>query len=209
MYFLEIPPALVGAGFGWYMTRQRNIPLDPLPWEDPHDGQMCHHKGCRAPGRFPSPNRKEKKFFCLEHARLHNEAWDYFSNMSREEIDYHRQQDLIGWRPSWPLGTRSVSLDHIRDRLGLLGATPDRDRPHQAHTHHGDRYPEDIHQALTVLGLSGRVTQKSLKAHYNKLVRRLHPDANGGDRRHEAQFRRVNEAYKQLGSFLKKQSESC
>ena len=52
-----------------------------------------------------------------------------------------------------------------------------------------------IHEALEVLGLSAPASADDAKARYIALVKRLHPDANGGDKTAEERLKLVNEAY--------------
>ena len=53
-------------------------------------------------------------------------------------------------------------------------------------------------RALAVLGLGEDSDLKAVRASYSKLVRRFHPDRNGGDRSHEARLGEVIEAYQLL-----------
>src|SRR5215475_14943554 len=47
-------------------------------------------------------------YFCLDHVREYNAAWDYFRGMSATEIERMRRADIVGDRPSWPLGARAA-----------------------------------------------------------------------------------------------------
>ena len=53
-------------------------------------------------------------------------------------------------------------------------------------------------QALAVLDLTAPVTMEEIRARYRALVKRLHPDANGGDKSAEEQLKVVNQAYSTL-----------
>src|SRR4029450_381301 len=53
-------------------------------------------------------------------------------------------------------------------------------------------------KALETLGLDTKATGKDIKARYKELVKRHHPDANGGDRGSEDRFRDVLQAYRVL-----------
>lgn len=53
-------------------------------------------------------------------------------------------------------------------------------------------------RALEVMGLGVDVDRKALRRRYSDLVRRYHPDRNGGDRSHEGRLTRVVEAYQLL-----------
>ncbi|MES1151583.1 MAG: J domain-containing protein, partial [Dongia sp.] len=49
--------------------------------------------------------------------------------------------------------------------------------------------------ALAVLDLAPPVSWSEIRARYKDLVKRLHPDANGGDKSAEEQLKLVNQAY--------------
>ena len=189
------------------MSRIETVPLTPFVGERNDKKRYCCHPGCRSFAEFPAPRReKEDKTqdgYCLEHARLHNEAWNYFADMSREEIEYHRRQDMVGWRPSWPLGESGASYVRVIDPFDVeaeQSQAPSHDQS-VADKRLSD-IPTGIRCALNVLGLSPGVTFDSLKKRYKELARRLHPDANGGDRCYEERFRKVHEAYEQLSAFF-------
>jgi curved DNA-binding protein CbpA len=60
------------------------------------------------------------------------------------------------------------------------------------------RFDKAQRQALAVLGLGEDADRHALRQTYSTLVRRYHPDKNGGDRSHEARLRAVIEAYQLL-----------
>ncbi|HEX8526803.1 J domain-containing protein, partial [Allosphingosinicella sp.] len=51
-----------------------------------------------------------------------------------------------------------------------------------------------------ILGLGADCDRRRLRERYSELVRRYHPDRNGGDRSHEKALQAVIEAYTQLKS---------
>jgi len=59
-------------------------------------------------------------------------------------------------------------------------------------------------KAFDTLGLSANAKQEEIKRRYKELVKKHHPDANGGDRGSEERFRAVVQAYQLL-----KQSGFC
>ena len=60
------------------------------------------------------------------------------------------------------------------------------------------RFAAEEVQALQVLGLDAEIDRPKLRRRYSELVRRYHPDRNGGDRSHEARLGKVVEAYQIL-----------
>jgi hypothetical protein len=120
--------------------------------------------------------------------------------MSPEEIEA-AQSPIAGWErgvrafahaagadpaPSW--GDFSDPLEAIRGRFGRgrgVAAEP-------------SRFSGAEKAALGVLGLGGDADLAAVRKAYSVLVRRYHPDRNGGDRTHEAKLRNVIEAWQTL-----------
>ena len=55
-------------------------------------------------------------------------------------------------------------------------------------------------KALEALGLEGEATAQEIKVRFKMLVKRHHPDANGGDRSTEDRLREIIQAYNYLKS---------
>jgi DnaJ-class molecular chaperone len=62
------------------------------------------------------------------------------------------------------------------------------------------RYGLAALKALDQLGLDDSVDMAVIKARYKDLVKRLHPDANAGDRSNEDKLREIIRAYNYLKS---------
>ncbi|HEU5286281.1 MAG TPA: DnaJ domain-containing protein, partial [Sphingomicrobium sp.] len=60
------------------------------------------------------------------------------------------------------------------------------------------RFSKPERRALSVLGLGEDCDRHGLRSRYSKLVRRYHPDKNGGDRSHETRLGEVIDAYQLL-----------
>jgi hypothetical protein len=159
----------------------------------------CATEGCREEGAYKVPKSHENLstylWFCLAHARAHNEKWDYFAGMSMAEIERFRSEAIYGHRPTWPLGKRAagVSFGRTGTRIedGYAVFAEDRAAP---------RRPERVlprlqQQAFDVLNLESSATLNEIKARYKELVKRFHPDANGGDRGAEERLKQVIKAY--------------
>lgn len=159
----------------------------------------CATAGCREEGAYRVPKSHENLstylWFCLAHARAHNEKWDYFAGMSTAEIERFRSEAIYGHRPTWPLGKRAagVSFGRTGTRIedGYAVFAEDRAAP---------RRPERVlprlqQQAFDVLNLDSSATLIEIKARYKELVKRFHPDTNGGDRGAEERLKQVIKAY--------------
>jgi DnaJ-domain-containing protein 1 len=62
------------------------------------------------------------------------------------------------------------------------------------------RYNAVALKALATMELTASATEQTIKARYKELVKRHHPDANGGDRSSEEKLREIIQAYNYLRS---------
>ncbi|NIK90037.1 DnaJ-domain-containing protein 1 [Rhizomicrobium palustre] len=124
--------------------------------------------------------------------------------MSEEDVARFQEEALTGHRPTWQLGKRAAGVKtadgtsgsyRIEDGFAVFGdAEPEKSRrPERALT--GLQ-----RQALDTLGLEPTATLNEIKAKYKELVKRFHPDANGGDRGTEERLKQVIKAYSHLRS---------
>jgi len=60
------------------------------------------------------------------------------------------------------------------------------------------RFTADERHALGVLGLNDDADLHAVRRRYSRLVRRYHPDRNGGDRSHERKLGQVISAWQLL-----------
>ncbi|HEX6980684.1 MAG TPA: J domain-containing protein [Alphaproteobacteria bacterium] len=178
--------------------------------------RRCDHPDCTAAGEYRAPRSRktltEYYWFCLDHVRAYNAAWDYYKGMSPEEIEAARRMDTVGWRPTWPMGVRRgrangyrIDPDELRaafrrffdeDMFGADSGPSHRPPP---------RATTQEEEALAVLNLPAGATLEEVKARYKELVKRNHPDANGGDKAAEERLKLINQAY----TYLKTQAQNA
>ncbi len=164
----------------------------------------CAIPGCTAPGEYKAPLQPANfdgpgawRFLCLDHVREHNAKYNFFDGMSPNEI-YHAQSPLGGWeRPSHRFAANGADpLPRWSDFHDPLEAISGRFRRQEYGSN--SRFSKPERRALSVLGLGEDADRYKLRARYSALVRRYHPDKNGGDRRHEVRLSEVIEAYQLL-----------
>ncbi|WP_315919064.1 J domain-containing protein [Mesorhizobium sp. SP-1A] len=171
---------------------------------------LCQWDGCKEPGthRAPVGRMKEGEYFrfCFDHVREYNKGFNYFSGLADSDIARFQKEALTGHRPTWKMGasagTRSAP-DFAQHRSGRAGYYRNIGDPFnlfgESHAAPRERKARPLEaKALETLGLDARATGKDIKARYKELVKRHHPDANGGDRGSEDRFRDVLQAYRVL-----------
>src|SRR5437899_9456684 len=169
----------------------------------------CDHPGCIAGGDFRAPKSRLELhhyyWFCLEHVRAYNSAWNYYAGLNESEIEAEIRHDTVWQRPTWKLGDRHGPsyADRIRDYFGVFSGGPDsgRDRARRNGDHGRDaawRALSAREQALAVFEIEPPFTPVRLKARYKALVKLHHPDAHGGDKAAEEKLKIINQAYATL-----------
>jgi len=164
--------------------------------------------GCTHEGEYRAPKSRDALrdyfWFCLDHVRSYNAAWDYYKGMSPGQIEAHMRDDTSWQRPTWPLGRLGGGVpeeEFLHDRLDILGAAGLR-QARGSHTPPATTPPADLRQPLNTLGLSWPVSLDEVKSRYKELAKSHHPDTNGGDRAAEERFKTINLAYAQVRSHL-------
>ena len=173
----------------------------------------CEAPGCACAGDYRAPHSpsrlSEYRWFCLEHVRAYNSAWNYDQGRSPAEIEAQIRADAVWQRPTWPLGSgpRKIDLEMAADPFEVL---PRRRRP-QARNGTGGGTDRRGHafspgtpeaRAADLFELHGPLTLDALKSRYKQLVKRHHPDANGGSRQAEERLKTINLAYATLRRAL-------
>lgn len=171
--------------------------------------EACSEAGCEAPGEFRAPvpgGRRpgfdgpgDWRFLCLDHVRAFNSDYNFFEGMSSDEIEAE-QTPYGGWdretrafSPNAGGGPRWADFTDPLDAIGARFA-----RKAEGERKDGRPLSDGDRRALKVLGLGQDVDRRALRMRYAELVRRYHPDRNGGDRSHEKALQDVIAAYTQL-----------
>ncbi len=178
------------------------------------EGRGCAAPECREAGEFRAPGPRGSSFdgpgdyrwFCLDHIREFNSGYDWFEGMSADEI-LAAQSPVSGWASTArafraaEMGDAMPRWADYEDPLEAINARAagikSRARMQAEMQMKGGFGAEEV-QALEILGLNAEVDRPKLRRRYSELVRRYHPDRNGGDRRHEVRLGRVVEAYQLL-----------
>jgi len=174
--------------------------------------QPCEAQGCRraAGARAPKGRGLEGQFynFCPPHAAEYNKSWDYFAGMSEAEIEQHRADAAHGHRPTWAFRasnrSREAAAAHaadgsrFADPFGMFSAARRRGGGGDPGEPSARPLGKLERAAFVELELEGGAEPPAVRARYHELIKRLHPDRNGGDRSTEDKLGRVIRAYKTL-----------
>ncbi len=175
--------------------------------------QMCEMPGCDKPGTHQAPksreNTRERRWLCLEHVRAINENWNFFDGMSDEQVREFQKDAQTGHRPTWNLKSRQSTSWKVRgDKGTFTGHTEDTYQVFEdgrVSSTRSDVAAKRVRvvgklqmESLTALNLTPEASLNEVKQRYKELVKRYHPDVNGGDRSAEERLAQVIRAYNVL-----------
>ena len=169
----------------------------------------CDHNGCLKVGEFRAPMGRDREgqyfCFCMDHVREYNATYNFFNGMTDDAVAQYQKAALTGHRPTWSMGMNRapgpVREDGVEPAYAFrdsAGATTRKGRGRV--TPRKTVLAAATLQALDRLGLDETADAPTVKARYKDLVKRLHPDANGGDRSSEDKLREIIRAYNYLRS---------
>src|SRR5262249_17293132 len=177
---------------------------------------VCEFPGCNeaATHRAPKGRLQEREYwrFCLAHLREYNPADNFFSGMSEDALAPYQKDSITGHRPTWKMGMNGKGgvRGEPRPRGAFGGAADPFDmfnefdagwRPRFDRAETPARPVRNAERkALDTLGLEGNASKHDIKMRFKVLVKRHHPDANGGDRSSEDRLRDIIQAYNYLKS---------
>src|SRR4051794_14389720 len=151
----------------------RRSSVDPVfPSEPEAPVRLCDHPGCEGGGEFRAPRSRlelDRYFwFCLEHVRAYNAAWNYYAGMSEPEIEAHIRQDTVWQRPTWKLGPRHTPFgERVQAPFGFHNAHANgHANSHSGRRHNGHSGSDGVaraasacEQALAVFDIEPPLTE--------------------------------------------------
>ena len=160
----------------------------------------CDMPGCRDSGDYRAPKDRDLSdyyWFCQEHAREYNQAWNFFSGMSDGEVENHIMRSYYGDRPTWRYDVDGAAEDSLRRKAGQAynysESGPPKDRSKKKDLGQAQNTPEG--EALAIMGLEVPITLDEIKARYKMLAKQFHPDLNKGSAESEEILKTINMAY--------------
>ncbi len=183
--------------------------------------QQCQWESCVKPGphRAPLGRQHEGQYirFCLEHVREYNRTYNYFSGLDDDAVQRFHKDAQTGHRPTWKMGVDREGQEATEERQrDVHSAARAQARGHRnAYLAAGDgpaatndprnRKLKPLEKkSFGVLGIAATTEAGEITARYKDLVKRHHPDSNGGDRSTEDRLSQIIQSYKIL-----KQSGFC
>ncbi len=167
---------------------------------------ICEWDKCSKTAMYKAPAEKDnsRKFrlFCLEHIKIFNKNWNYFSDMNENEIEYFIKSDLTWHKPTKSFGSSENFFNilwgnALEDKFNIFKNSNHKDFK-KTNLSEKDRY------ALEILGLKCETKWFDIQKKFKTLVKKYHPDKNHGSKKYEDILKKVTLAYSQLKLSINK-----
>lgn len=181
--------------------------------------RQCEHKGCDAVGECKAPKPgaaflresavpgrrgpiEEHYWFCQRHAAEYNRTYDFFDGMTESEILAFHSAAAHGLKRTWRFGTGLGGVKSQTYNPKKWGGRHWVDPSAEAEPRHAAPRERTRLQtrALDEMDLPHDANPARVRERYAELVKRFHPDSNGGDRSMEHRLNVVIRAFKALKS---------
>jgi hypothetical protein len=139
--------------------------------------------------------------------------------MNDAAVAAYQKDAITGHRPTWGMGVNAWNKEgrreaphagtgpgagfdprSARDPFGIFEGAGWRASSERQPEPEGRMIRNAEREALDALNLDIHATAAEIKARFKELAKRLHPDANGGDRSREDKLREIIQAYNYLKS---------
>lgn len=164
--------------------------------------RKCDHPGCTKAGTCRAPKTRELKdywFFCQAHAAEYNKNWNYYSNMTHDEIEADWERQTFG-APLKDSKTAATDADNyvkfINDFITGRAAFDRRPAP--------SKTPGPVTSALKLFGLSPSATWRDVGIKYRTLAKKHHPDTATDKENAVTEFAKISAAYDTLKAYFGK-----
>jgi len=155
---------------------------------------ICDWENCNNQGSYRAPiekdNSRKFRLLCLEHIKIFNKKWNYFSNMNDQEIEYFIKSDL-----TWHKSTKSFgSSDNffsilwnnaLEDKINIFKSSNFRDFKK-------NKLNQTDKDALDIMELNYDAKWQEIHKKFKILVKRYHPDKNLGSKKYEDKLKKLH-----------------
>ncbi|MCL2017645.1 MAG: DnaJ domain-containing protein [Alphaproteobacteria bacterium] len=165
--------------------------------------KKCEYPGCEKAGTCRAPKSRslnEYHNFCQLHAAEYNKNWNYYQNMTAEEIETDWERQTFGT----PLKDKKQADAETSDYLNFLNDfITGRNKFDQMPSR--PTAPALVIKALKSLDLPLTAGRADARAAYRRLAKLYHPDTAKklNSRSASAKFAEISEAYKVLEKHFK------
>lgn len=162
----------------------------------------CDHPGCTKTGTCRAPKNRDLReywHFCQEHAAEYNKNWNYYADMTPEEIEADWERQTFGAPLKEKNKANADEADYIKFLNDFLTGRSQFDKvPPKS------KLPTGVSGAFKLLGLPLTATWREVGAKYRALAKKHHPDTAENKTSAADEFTKITAAYNILKKYFNK-----
>lgn len=155
--------------------------------------KKCDKPGCTKVGTCRAPKSRDLRdywFFCTEHAAEYNKNWNYYADMSPEEIEDDWERQTFGSSFKDTETANKTASDYEKFINDFITDRSKFDRiPAKS------KLPTNVISALKVFDLGISATWREVGVKYRALAKKYHPDTASDKETAATEFARISTAY--------------
>ena len=165
---------------------------------------ICEWDNCKEVGKFKAPierdNSKNFRWLCEEHIKLFNNNWNYFYDMSQNEIENFLKSDLTWHRPTQKFASSDNFFNilwnnALNDKFNFFNENNSINKKING-------LSEKDKDALKILELELGSDWLTVQKKFKTLVKKFHPDKHAGNKQHEDKLKKITLAYSHLKMLM-------
>ena len=166
---------------------------------------ICDWNNCFEIGEYKAPvekdNTKNYRLLCLSHIKEFNKNWNYFAGMNDDQICEFLKSDITWHKPTQSFSS-SDNFFKILWNNALRNEFDKSKLKSQFSFNHNDI------RAFGILGVSVGLKWSKIQEKFKKLVKKLHPDMNAGNKKYEDKLKIITLAYTQLKNTYREKNDT-
>jgi len=166
---------------------------------------ICDWNNCFEIGEYKAPiekdNTKNYRLLCLNHVKEFNKKWNYFAGMDDNQICEFLKSDMTWHKPTQSFSS-SDNFFKILWNNALKNEFDKYRLKSQFNFNHNDI------KAFGILGVSVGLKWSKIQEKFKKLVKKLHPDMNAGNKKYEDKLKIITLAYTQLKNTYREKNDT-
>ena len=149
-------------------------------------------ENCKEVGSFKAPverdNSKKFRLLCLKQ-HFFNKNWNYFENMSNQEIEFFIKSDLTWHKSTKNFGSSENFFNilwnnALDDKLNIFNSSNFKEFKKMKNS-------QTDKDALEVMELNDAAKWVEIQAKFKSLVKKYHPDKNQGNKKFEDKLKKI------------------
>jgi len=168
---------------------------------------ICDWNNCVKIGEYKAPvekdNSKKYRLLCLDHIKEFNKNWNYFEGMNDKQIHEFLKSDI-----TWHKQTQSFSSSDNFFKILWNNALNDEVHKTKFNGKNKLNFDHNDIKAFEILGVSVGLKWEKIQNKFKKLVKKLHPDTNLGNKVYEEKLKIITLAYTQLKNKYKEEIDT-